>query len=273
MQRVFRDPGHCGFNNAEYQSNFETLVNWVEHGLTPDGDNVLVADLRTLSGTFELAARPGTRQDLDKPGALDRVVVRGTFTLDGAPLDARFLGAVVRKDGLTTPCQYNIPEVDGGQYEISVYADTESAGCGQPGAEVYFWTNTQDMTMFTSEPLAWPGNGADATFDAGFSTSAPDGGVPPVVQFFGGVFEANGERPAAGARVEAYIGNVLCGVASLRRGGSFEGYIMSVAGPDEVPGCEIGATITFKIDGRMARQTRVNDPESQDRGPTDLILE
>ena len=272
VQRVFRDPGHCGFNNAEYQANFEALVNWVEHGLKPEGHNVLIDDLRTLTGKFELAARPGTKEANDAPGAVDRVVARGTFTLDGAPLNARFLGAVVRKDGFTTPCQYNIPEVRDGRYEITIYAATESAGCGQPGAEVYFWTNTGGETMHTSEPLPWPGNGADATFDATFSTSAPGGAVPPVVQFFGDLYDRDAHRLPSGTRVEAYIGDVLCGVASTRYTGSFIGYILSVAGPDSVAGCALGATITFRVEGRHALQTAVNDSATQQRSPTDLIV-
>jgi len=274
VQRVIRDPGHCGFNRAEWEAGLQALVAWVEHDEKPEGEDVLVDDLRTLKGPFELAPRAGTEEAEALPGAADRVVVRGTLTIDGQPFDADFLGAVVRKDGLTTPCQVNIPIVIDGAYEITVYSDTESAGCGQTDAEVYLWTFTRDQYFYTSQPLPWSGNGVDARFDADFSTADPEGAVPEVTQFFGEAFEEDGTRLPAGSRVEAYIGEALCGVASLRGSGSFGGYVISVAGPDEVPGCDLGATITFNVDGRTARQTRVNGPNGEDRrAPTDLIVQ
>src|SRR5262249_51261084 len=39
VQRVIRDPGHCGFTDDEEATNFEALVNWVEHGHKPLGTN------------------------------------------------------------------------------------------------------------------------------------------------------------------------------------------------------------------------------------------
>jgi hypothetical protein len=100
-------------------------------------------------------------------------------------------------------------------------------------------------------------------------TEAPEGGAPTTVEFFGELFTQSGELLPAGTRVEAYIGNVRCGVASRRTGGF---YIIAVVGPDSVPGCDRGGTITFRVDGEPAAQTAVNDPNSQDRGPTDLIV-
>lgn len=41
VQRVIRDVGHCAFTSAEQEKAFEDLVNWVEKGIKPAGDNVL----------------------------------------------------------------------------------------------------------------------------------------------------------------------------------------------------------------------------------------
>lgn len=41
VQRVIRDVGHCGFTTAEQETAFAALVNWVENGVKPAGDDVL----------------------------------------------------------------------------------------------------------------------------------------------------------------------------------------------------------------------------------------
>lgn len=121
------------------------------------------------------------------------------------------------------------------------------------------WTFTQGQRLFSRESVAWPGKGATTTFDASFSASAPDGGAPPTTGVNGEVFNRNGEHVPPGTRVEAYVGDVRCGVASTRRTGSYSGYILDVVGPDSVAGCERDATMTFRIDGQRAEQTAVND--------------
>ena len=252
VQRVLRDASHCGFSNAEQEASFEALVGWVEHGVKPEGQDVLVDDLRTLGGQFELAPRPGTPEAEAVPGAAERVVVHGGLTLDGAPFDARFLGAIVRRDGLVTPCQYTLASVDDGRYEITVLADAEASGCGAPGAEILLWAFARNQRLFSRESLAWPGNGGTATFDASFSVSAPDGGAPPTSDFIGEVFRRDGDRLPPGTRVEAYAGDVRCGVGSTRRTGNYSGYILSVVGPDSVAGCDRDGTLTFRIDGQPA---------------------
>src|SRR5437868_2198347 len=76
------------------------------------------------------------------PGAADdRVVVGGDALLDGKPFNSRFVGAVVLKGGLVTPCQHNLPPVANGHYTITVLAETESSGCGEPGAQIALWTS------------------------------------------------------------------------------------------------------------------------------------
>ena len=39
--RVVRDRGHCGFTLEEQEVGFGDLVNWVENGIKPVGDDVL----------------------------------------------------------------------------------------------------------------------------------------------------------------------------------------------------------------------------------------
>ena len=43
VQRAIRGSGHCDFTTAEYVEAFEDLVDWVELGEPPAGDEVLDA--------------------------------------------------------------------------------------------------------------------------------------------------------------------------------------------------------------------------------------
>jgi hypothetical protein len=269
VQRVFRDAGHCGFSTEEQEASFQDLVRWVERGEKPAGDDVLVDDLRTLDGRFERSPRPGTPEADTVPGAADRVVLTGRATLDGAPFDAPFLGAVVRRDGLVAPCQYTLPSVQDGHYEITVLADAEVSGCGAPGAEIALWTFASGTRLWSGTWVPWPGGGATAPFDAAFTTSAPEGAVPPTSDFLGEVFRG-GERLPHGTPIEAYVGRTLCGVASTRRTGSYGGYILSVVGPDSVAGCTLGAPLRFRVGGERATTTVANAPDAG--SALDLLL-
>jgi hypothetical protein len=205
-------------------------------------------------------------------GARDRVVVRGDATLDGAPFDARWVGAVILKDGLVTPCQRTLPPVANGRYTITVLADTESSGCGAPGAEIVLWTYAGDKIVFSTNTIAWPGNGRKKTFAARYSASTPAGAAPVTAQFNGGVFGSGGRPLPAGTRVDAYVRDTRCGTASVRSSPGFNGYILSVVGPESIAGCERGAPLTFRIDGRPAADTNVvNTPPGQ-RESLDLTL-
>src|SRR4029079_583363 len=83
------------------------------------------------------------------PGTDQRVTLRGKLTLDGAPLNAQFLGArVTTPDGLAGACQTQIPSVTNGAYEIAVAAEEEVHGCGTAGANVVLWTFVNDQTGF-----------------------------------------------------------------------------------------------------------------------------
>jgi hypothetical protein len=74
----------------------------------------------------------------------------------------------------------------------------------------------------------------------------------------------------AGTRVEAYVGATRCAVGSVRYVGSYAGFILDVVGPDSVPGCTRGATLTFRVNGRLALDTAVNAPGQG--GSLDLTL-
>ena len=156
VQRVIRDPSHCGFTTPEQAAGFEALVRWVEHGVKPSGTGVLVDDLRKLDRTFELSPRDGLDANA-VPGADDRVTLRGTATVDGKPFDAQFMGAVVMRHGLVTACQQALPSVNGGRFEIPVLAATEAAGCGSPGTQIVLWTFVGDRTLYSTNAghMAW----------------------------------------------------------------------------------------------------------------------
>ena len=193
-----------------------------------------------------------------RPGAEDRVVVRGRATLDGASFDAPYVGAVVKRHGLVTPCQQTLPRVRNGRFAITVYPRTESTGCGVAGSKVFLWTFVQDQIVYSTQSVRWPGNGETARLNPEFSISAPNGDVGPIVGFAGEIFDRRNRRLPPGAHVQAYIGKTLCAVATTRRIDNFTGFSIDVVGPDSIPGCTIGGTITFRVDGRDAHETAVN---------------
>jgi hypothetical protein len=193
-----------------------------------------------------------------------RIAVRGTATLDGAPFDAQFLGAVVVRRGLVTPCQSELPRVRAGRFNITVFGKAEASGCGVPGAEVFLWTFVQDQIVYSSDSVSWPKGGHTARFRPTFSIAAPTGGVGPIVGFAGEIFDQEGTRQPAGARVVAYIGTTRCAVASTRPSEDFIGFSIDVVGPDAIAGCALGGTITFRVDGEQAVETAVNAPGQED---------
>jgi hypothetical protein len=208
--------------------------------------------------TLAIGGAFGRDADAARTGAEDRVVVRGRANLDGAAFDAPYLGAVVKRQGFVTPCQHTLSRVRNGRVSITVRARTEARGCGAAGSRIFLWTFVQDQIVYSDQSVRWPGNGKTARFDPGFSSSAPTGGVGPIVGFAGEIFDARNRRLPPGAHVEAHIGNTLCAVATTRRIENFTGFSIDVVGPDSIPGCAIGATITFRVDGRDAHETAVN---------------
>jgi hypothetical protein len=63
VQRVIRAAGHCKFSEAELQTAWDDLVEWVETGDQPAGDDVL-GDLSDAGREFTTPLRegdPGTK--------------------------------------------------------------------------------------------------------------------------------------------------------------------------------------------------------------------
>lgn len=259
VSRVFVDPGHCGFTYTEWAAALEDLVGWVERGVRPRGNDA--SQPNALQPRFELAPRPGTSAANAVPGARRRVVVRGRFTFDGRRFDARWLGAVVLRNGLVTPCQLTLPSITRGRGSVTVVADAEASGCGRRGARIGLWTFADDRIVFSRQTWRWPRDG-ELRVRGAFSSGQPGGAVPARAEFGGSVYRPNGRQLPAGTRVEAYVGETLCGVAAIRRTGSFSGFSLSVVGPDSIPGCTAGATITFRVNGQRALDTAVNEPGS-----------
>ena len=107
--------------------------------------------------------------------------------------------------------------------------------------------------------------------DVTFSTTTPLGASTSVTSFVGEVLDATGHYAPPGTRIEAFAGNVRCGVTAISRTGSFSGYTLVTAGPDAVLGCTTGSTLSFRVDGKPAMQTSTNDI-GQQRSPFDLTV-
>jgi pimeloyl-ACP methyl ester carboxylesterase len=61
VSRAIRDVGHCGFTTREQEAGFADLVNWVENGVKPAGDDILtpsVVAATTFGCQFTLTNRP-----------------------------------------------------------------------------------------------------------------------------------------------------------------------------------------------------------------------
>jgi hypothetical protein len=159
-----------------------------------------------------------------------------------------------------------------GQYTITVLADTVLTGCGAPGAQIALWTFAQNRILYSTDTVAWPGNGGTTTFVAHYSTASPAGAVVPLAQFQGNVFGADGQPLPPGTRVGAYVGNTCCGIASVQSTADFTGYILDVVGPESIPGCTRGATLSFRIDGRPAAPTNVVDTPPGQQASLNLRL-
>ena len=195
----------------------------------------------------------------DVPGAGQRLTLRGNLTLDGKPLDAQFLGARVINKGLLAACQLAIPPVATGHYEIIVMSEAESRGCGAPGAQVVLWTSVGNGIIYTRETFPWSEpSGAAPTFNATFSSADPAGAGGVATEFKGHVEQPDGTLAGGGTAVEAYVGDTLCGTATVRRDDAESWFTLLVAGP-AVPGCARGGTITFEADGAEVPETEVND--------------
>lgn len=59
VQRAIRRPDHCQFTDAELNQAWDDLVGWVEHGVKPEGDDVLSPDLSQIGLKWTKPLLPG----------------------------------------------------------------------------------------------------------------------------------------------------------------------------------------------------------------------
>ncbi len=262
VQRIVRAPEHCAFLDSEWEQGLQDLVAWVEGGHTPDGEDVLVDDLRALGGTFTRAPRLGSAEADAIDGADERVTVRGSMTLDGQPLEFAFVWAEIVDGGLRRLCAFGGPGPAGGRYERVLVSDREVGGCGAPGRRIRIAASTGRALYFSRQMAEWPAAGGSITLDVDFT--ATDNGRPEddVTPIYGSVYGADGRRLPPGTKVEAYIGDTLCGTTALPPAvlvfQNPDTYDVLVAGPQAVPGCARDANITFRVNGEPVEQTAVN---------------
>jgi hypothetical protein len=266
VQRAVQDPAHCGFTSGEREKALEDLVTWVEKGKKPKGENLLVADLTNV-GKFNLAPRFGSSEANKVKGADERITMTGTITLDGKPLDDGTMFALVRTGDLEqASCSFSQAPVSNGRYEMTVAGKGELAGCGAPGAEVYLqlYVPASGQSYTSQQTIPWPASGKQLTFDATFASAADAPNVGRNGSAFGGeVLDSSGKALGPGTVVEAYVGDTLCGVSGVApvvmAFTESVSYDLWAVGP---AACAKDAALSFKINGKLAVQTAVNDQAS-----------
>ena len=53
-----RSGSHCGFDGEMRERAFDDLVAWIEHGVKPDGEDVLAADLSRIGMKWATVLHP-----------------------------------------------------------------------------------------------------------------------------------------------------------------------------------------------------------------------
>jgi len=275
VQRVVRDFGHCAFTDGEWEAGFESLVDWVEHGNKPEGEDVLVEDLRQIGAKFTQAPRFGLPEAEEVPGADKRVNLSDTVTLDGQPFDG-FIWLVVQHNGLRSICNFSGDPLRAGTFERTIVADDEVRGCGAPGARVRLRGYANKRQYASRELFDWPDAAGNAEFDFTFASSDPPALDPPTTEFYGSVVDASGEPAAPGSVVEAYAGDTLCGVTSvphvLMVFTDTTSYLLNTSSAEAVPGCDEGAALTFKVNGEPIDVTATNALDASSHR-LDLVLD
>ena len=270
VQRVVRDPKHCGFSNAEWAQGLNALIGWVEHGQKPAGDNVLVSDMTDLGRTYTLTPRAGTPESDRVPGASGRITVSGRITLDGEPLRGAYVGVMVRTGIIATDCTYSLEPVFDGTYRRIVPGNDELRGCGAPGAKLYVWAIVDGRLLVSQQALDWPLAGSKVTFDVTLSRAGPGGANGPAQAVYGDALDDHGQPLPAGTRIEARAGSAVCAagdVAPVSRV-AYVTYVLIAVTPAPV-GCADGATLRFYIHGRPSLESL---PLRYDNGVTQLFI-
>lgn len=280
VQRTVQAARHCELTEAEQEQSFQALVDWVERGQRPAGEDLLADDLSNVGADFTSLPRLGSPAADALPQAGNRVQLTGLATVDGQPLNSPFLRIIVEKDGLLADCRYTYDGITGGNYRQVIAPAPELAGCGESGAiisaETLVWDAAgRQHTVFSGNTAAWP-DGGIAQVNFTFAQANPAGASNPFTAFDGEVLDANGEHLPAGTTIEAYIGDTLCALTSLSSVAkrAAEEYAVLVVGPESRAGCERGATISFRVNGQAVEQTATNDlDELQNPGHAlDLIV-
>jgi len=256
VQRIIRDPKHCGFTNAEWAQGLTDLIAWTERGVKPLGDDVLVSDLRGLGTTFTLTPRVGTPEAERVAGASARVTVSGRLTLDGRPLQGAYVGLVVRRGSDATDCTYSLEPVFNGALRRELPSTVELAGCGGPGAKLFAWALVDGRALISQQSVDWPGAGGMAKLNATFSRKDPQGGDGPAAIVFGDVLDERTRPLPPGTVIEARAGGTVCArgtVAPVVRV-AFVTYVLVLQGPKPPP-CGGDATLRLYVAGRPARES------------------
>ncbi len=262
VQRVIQAAPHCGFSDGEWIAGFEALVDWVEHGHKPEGENVLTNDLSHAGERFTLEPRFGSDAAALVPGAADRVTVTGTITIDSKPADAPYFWIEVRHNGLRQVCSFD-GDPPAGRYARTIAAGTEIRGCGAPGDTVALAVFS-DGKMLTARPVPWPVSGHQLTLNADLSSTDLTA-AQPSTPVFGKALDTARTQLAPGTIVQAYIGDTLCGESAIppvvMQFANPESYAVLVSGPDAISGCAKSGVITFRINGSPVAETATNDLE------------
>lgn len=273
VQRAIQSPLHCfdgGMTSTELDRSFADLVAWVERGEKPQGED-LTGDVRDAGERYTSVPRYGSTAASALDSAGDRVTVTGTVTLNGEPVDEAFLWADVLTDGRRRACSYDRATIDLGTYGMTIAPATETHACGAPGSSIAF-TLFDDGERYEAAPVAWPAAGGALAIDLAFTE---DERGPNSSTFVGGrLLGKDSDQPSAGTRVEAYIGEVLCGETSVPPVrllfDDASGYGVVVASERMIPGCTNGAPVSFRVDGTPVAQTAENTLEFY---PLDLQLQ
>ena len=224
-------------------------MRWVEHGVRPTGQRRAVRRLDDLRRRFELSPRPGTPEADRGPGrAAPREGCSGRLTLDGAPFDARFLGAVVAaRDGLVTPCQLELRRSAAAATRSRSWPARRRAAAACRARDRAVDRRAAAGSSSAARRWRWPRAGGRLSVRGSFSSARPERHRARSGRSSTARCSRPDGRPAA--RRDARRG--LHRHHALRRGvGAAHRKLLrasasSVVGPDAVAGCARGATITL----------------------------
>jgi hypothetical protein len=257
-------PRHCGFMRTEWERGFEMLRGWVEAGEQPDGEDVLAGDLTDIGEAFTQVPRPGSPEADAVVGASDRVIVSGTATVDGVPLEGGTFWFGVLNDGLWAACSFEGVRPAHGRYERVVVAESEVPGCGEPGAPMAALT-VKDGVVLADETV-WPDVNS-ANFNVEFVSGSGQPSSAAFTRVYGAVLDVDGALVPPGTSIDAYIGEALCGRTSIppadMQFGAPDEFSLFVAGPGTRAGCDAGGEMRFEVNGEPVEGTLPNRLDGQ----------